>query len=666
MAEHTHYAQADVDVEAARSLTQTAEIDGHGGAAAGAEAALLPKTGNNTNTLRPLSQWRVPGLPNLNLFGRSKGEGEEPKDPQQKSAPSLPTVVRQPQGQPQVEAPRQMSMEGIIEPSAVQPVVTRLPPHPRSPKEFRFAPPRAGGDEGLCSRRVMLVMLVYIVVMLNFDHGAIPACLHFINLEFPLGYVQQSLLGSLVYTGLLIGSPLAGVIYGRFPAKYILIAALATMSLSAFSFAHFTGDFKWMLASRLVAGIGQALPLVYTPVWVDEFAPKASSSSWMSWTQAASVLGSIVGYSIAGSITELQRLPTIGQYITWHTAFYFQAVMIVPAVIGIALMDNNVIDYTLYHSERHRRIPQRAPRADESDDHEVDIEMGNVVDLDECDAGKDRLLIEEPTRPKFSRIRLDSITAQERAEETETFFGFCAKLGEWTLSLISNPLYLCLSLSMASLYFVVTGIQFWTTDYLVNVLQCDRAHVIALYTFTAVTAPLCGVPAGGWISDKLGGYKGEQVNNAFYLGIVWSVVATGCGVLATFAWNLGGFIACLWICLFCGGALTPITFGILVSCVPDYMRSFSSALTQIIYNTLGYFCAPIIPGFVMDYVRHHFPFESPLTWGYRIVLWWSAFGCIFFSLAALVYHVYGNKLRPGQTTTDEYEIKRIRMMTASF
>jgi sugar phosphate permease len=39
--------------------------------------------------------------------------------------------------------------------------------------------------------------------------------------------------------------------------------------------------------------------------------------------------------------------------------------------------------------------------------------------------------------------------------------------------LLTNPLFIFVTLSLCSVYFVVTGIQFWTTSYMLYVLKAD-------------------------------------------------------------------------------------------------------------------------------------------------------------------------------------------------
>lgn len=51
-------------------------------------------------------------------------------------------------------------------------------------------------------------------------------------------------------------------------------------------------------------------------------------------------------------------------------------------------------------------------------------------------------------------------------------------------------------LAISSLYFVVTGIQYWMTDYLRNVLKQDKTLVFLTYSILSITAPTFGAIFG--------------------------------------------------------------------------------------------------------------------------------------------------------------------------
>ena len=56
-------------------------------------------------------------------------------------------------------------------------------------------------------------------------------------------------------------------------------------------------------------------------------------------------------------------------------------------------------------------------------------------------------------------------------------------------------------MSLCCLYFVVTGIQFWMTAYLIKVLDEDPTLVTIVYSLCSITAPIPGAAMGGYLAD---------------------------------------------------------------------------------------------------------------------------------------------------------------------
>jgi hypothetical protein len=72
-------------------------------------------------------------------------------------------------------------------------------------------------------------------------------------------------------------------------------------------------------------------------------------------------------------------------------------------------------------------------------------------------------------------------------------------------------LSMCYHMSaLSSLYFVVTGIQYWSTTYMLVALSTPRVVVNTMFVVCAGTAPICGVFGGAHLIDAVGGYVGSR------------------------------------------------------------------------------------------------------------------------------------------------------------
>lgn len=85
-----------------------------------------------------------------------------------------------------------------------------------------------------------------------------------------------------------------------FDAKTVLVGCQVLNVIGSFLFIS-TKVYWILLAARILNGVAQAFICAYAPVWINEFAPKTSSTIWMAYMQLFSILGSLFG-SIIGSI----------------------------------------------------------------------------------------------------------------------------------------------------------------------------------------------------------------------------------------------------------------------------------------------------------------------------------------------------------------------------
>ena len=152
-------------------------------------------------------------------------------------------------------------------------------------------------------------------------------------------------------------------------------------------------------------------------------------------------------------------------------------------------------------------------------------------------------------------------------------------------------------LTLASLYFVVTGIQFWISDYMRIVLKIDSNTVFTSFSIISITAPTSGVLYGGIVLHKCGGYTGKNVLNICMLN---GILASICAVPIPFINDFELVIFLLWFLLFFGGALMPAVMGLMISSVPKKLRAFANSTASLFHNLLGYLPAPFVYGVVNE------------------------------------------------------------------
>ena len=191
-----------------------------------------------------------------------------------------------------------------------------------------------------------------------------------------------------------------------------------------------------------------------------------------------------------------------------------------------------------------------------------------------------------------------------------------AKSGSFR-ALFRNFTYILAVCTNCVAFFVVFGLQFWGTLYIIDILNEDSRTAMWTYAFITLTAPFFGVFLGGWISDRCGGYKGKRVVTALKLCMWFSLTATIIGLMLGFVFTLQAWAPMVWLQIFFGACLIPPGAGVVVNSVEKSLQTTASGMAQLVYNVLGYFLSPLFSAFIME--RFEDRLEG-MVWGYFLFL----------------------------------------------
>jgi MFS family permease len=222
-------------------------------------------------------------------------------------------------------------------------------------------------------------------------------------------------------------------------------------------------------------------------------------------------------------------------------------------------------------------------------------------------------------------------------------------------ALMRLPIYVSVVAALASLYFVVAGVQYWSTAYLHSCLGGSVYEVNAIFLFVTATAPVSGVFAGGALIDWQGGYKGrKKTYHALLICVGLGTIAGIAGTLAAFSNSFIFTAIMLWILSFFGGTVLPVCTGIFISAVPRSMRTFASSFSVLAINLFGFSMSTMFTGYIMAWARANgYDNITAMRWGYRVVLLWSWWAVVFLGFAAAIARMKyrrAKKRRKGRGT----------------
>lgn len=134
-------------------------------------------------------------------------------------------------------------------------------------------------------------------LIINVDHGALPAALSDISKGLGLKETVMGTMGSAVFFGLIIGSMSASFVFKKFSYKSILVSSLVLNGISLLLFTA-VPEFNYMCIARLIAGFSQIFITIYLPLFVDAYIKKNLKPSILALLLVAAPLGVVAGYTM--------------------------------------------------------------------------------------------------------------------------------------------------------------------------------------------------------------------------------------------------------------------------------------------------------------------------------------------------------------------------------
>ena len=143
-------------------------------------------------------------------------------------------------------------------------------------------------------------------------------------------------------------------------------------------------------------------------------------------------------------------------------------------------------------------------------------------------------------------------------EERLRTYSFCRRV----VYCLTNFDLMTHMLTVMSLFFVTAGLQFWTTDYMIEVIGLSQRDAYKYYIFVSTVPPIFGVILAGVIFDRIGGYTGPRtVPIIFTLGLV----ALVCGFASPYFTQIYEVCLALGLELLGGGFAMPALTGAMLN-----------------------------------------------------------------------------------------------------
>ena len=128
--------------------------------------------------------------------------------------------------------------------------------------------------------------------------------------------------------------------------------------------------------------------------------------------------------------------------------------------------------------------------------------------------------------------------------------------------LCGNPIYVLLVLTISSLYFVVSGLQFWVTTYMTTVIGVPQSEVFTFYIIICISAPSIGVLLSIFLFNWIGGYNSRY---AFALCLLFGLAAVLVSIPVPFATQCSTVYTLMWLIFFLGSIILAPLVGMMLN-----------------------------------------------------------------------------------------------------
>jgi len=313
------------------------------------------------------------------------------------------------------------------------------------------------------SRWGIYCLLILSNIFVSFDHGSIPASTGEFH-KFIKSNQVIGLFGSLIYIGNIIGSLIFFYLINTIHRKTLLTFNLLFLSICLITFAILTKYIFFLIINRILSGIFQSFITIYLPIWCNQFGIMNKKGMMISYGQLVVPIGVFFGYLIASIFISNNILGG------WKFAFIIQSFMIL--ILSI-----------IFHN-----VPETY----------FDKNLHGIKENDNT------IFKGEDTNFSVSFFKIESNQ----------------NIKDVLLAIYKEKVFIYCVFALSSLYYVITGIQYWVSDYMENILLVEKqSERLGYFTLVCFTSPTSGVLLFIYLISKKGGYQ-DSLFFCLILGIL--------------------------------------------------------------------------------------------------------------------------------------------------
>ena len=427
-------------------------------------------------------------------------------------------------------------------------------------------------------RWIIMIINLLISIINSMDSGLFTSASTIIKESLQIDDTKFGLFGSCNHFGRIFGTILFMFIFNFFNRKNLLIISFFIDCFSIFCFA-ITNKIIILLISRVLNGFCTSFGIIYFPIWIDQFGIQNKKTLMMSLLQMAFPVGMIIGYSI-NTLLGSEK---------WKITLLIETISLFICNLFIIFIPKKYYSKKLCFKQHFDGLDKikKKKKIKLRNKANQDLKLMNKDTNIGLTNPKNRTNIETNRNSLFSDNNLEKI-------KNDDIFTFKKKIKY----IISNKIFISTILYKSINQFILSGLTFWLTDYLENILnEKNSFQRLYIYISTIVIGPIIGIALGGFIGSLTGGY--EKKNSILAIFILQAISVTF-SVFVPLVDNINLFTLYLTIFNTFMSSVIPVNTGLILWTLPKNLKGFGNGVGNLFTTIIGKFPSPFLYGYIQN------------------------------------------------------------------
>ena len=493
-----------------------------------------------------------------------------------------------------------------------------------------------------------MIMIIYLLIdiIISMDTGLFTSASTIIKESLKIDDKKFGLFGSCIHFGRIFGTILFMFIFNIFNRKNLLIIAFFINCISVFCFVM-TDNIIVLFISRILNGFCTSFGLIYFPIWIDQFGIQNKKTLMMSLLQMAFPIGMIIGYT-TNTILGSKK---------WKITLLIEIISLFICNLCMLFIPKKYYSKKLnfkQHFDGADKIKKmKKIKIMKKSYQEMKLTNKNKKENDINDINK----LNKNLNVNNSNIEVNrtSLFGENNIEQIRNndIFTFKKKIK----FILSNKIFICTILYKSINQFILSGLTFWLTDYLENILgEKNSFQRLYVYIEAIVIGPIIGIALGGFLGSLTGGYEKKYS----VLGIfILQAIAVGFSIFVPLVNNINLFALILAMFNAFMSSVIPVNTGLILWTLPKNLKGIGNGLGNLITTILGKFPSPFLYG----YIQYLFNDYNKRI-GMHFLMKFSFIGEIFLALAT--FYRFKNNFSEIEKVIEESKFERKKRLSEKF